>query len=128
MLESLCKVDSNDLHRRWARTCAGGSAITADRDIAVAIASAARPVEARSGAPVSDGPISCERGLAYMSPGCDGSIAPMCKERGEDAALHTYCACDGRTVGAGELGPSVPYRHTGECSRVDAGPTFIVNE
>lgn len=75
-------------------------------------------------APLRDGSSDgfCNRRLTYMSPGCDGTVAPMCTTRGEDASLSDYCDCGGRTVPSGELGPGVPYRHVGSCGVPDGSP------
>lgn len=54
--------------------------------------------------------------LRYMSPGCDGTVQPVCSSAGYDAGLiYIACLCDGRTIPDGGVF-TVPFRHGGPCT------------
>jgi hypothetical protein len=55
--------------------------------------------------------------LVYSAPGCGVDTKPVCSAPGGDASKIGvyYCSCAGKTIMAGEEGPSEPYQAKGCC-------------
>jgi len=69
----------------------------------------------REGGLDADAGCTSPEALYYRSPGCDGSVAPVCAGPTFDACAITVCACDGQTItGCGFY--EKPWAHTGECT------------
>jgi hypothetical protein len=67
------------------------------------------------GGPYDAGPCTPPEVLAYPSPGCDGSVTPVCVIPTTDACLTLACGCDGQLADSA-CGPIFePWAYAGEC-------------
>jgi hypothetical protein len=68
--------------------------------------------------PPDSGPCPADEWQAYLEPGCDGTVAPVCVPLIGDACLTPVCGCDGRTLyGCGRYESA--WQRVGSCD--DAG-------
>lgn len=74
------------------------------------------------GGPKDGGDAGCapDQLLVYWSPGCDGTVKPVCAGPVFEAGVFSACLCDGTTQGPEGGAPTKPWRYFGACA--DAAP------